>query len=237
MNIAIIFAGGVGKRMNSKAIPKQFLRVHDKPIIIHTIEKFEKCASVDKIIVVCVEEWIGELEKLVKQYALEKISSIVPHGATGQLSIYNGLAEAKNKFGVEDNIAIIHDGVRPIIDSKLITDNINCAIKYGSAISASKVTETIVLREGENIGKTVDRDKSWTAKAPQSFKLSDILECHLDAIAKGNNKYIDSATIMQDYGYSLRIVECDSSNIKITTATDFIVFKAMIEEEERKQIL
>ena len=120
MNIAIIFAGGVGTRMNTKDRPKQFLMVHGKPIIVHTIEKFQEHAEIDGIIVVCVKDWINYMKEMQFRYRLDKIAKIVPGGKTGQLSIYAGLKAAEDIFGVDDNIVLIHDGVRPLIGKQII---------------------------------------------------------------------------------------------------------------------
>ena len=129
MNIAVIFAGGVGRRMNTKDRPKQFLLVHGKPIIVHTIEIFEHHQEIDGIIVVCVEDWIPYMQEMKYRYRLDKIGKIVPGGETGQLSIYNGLCAARDVYGVNDNIVLIHDGVRPLIDERTISDNIHCVQK------------------------------------------------------------------------------------------------------------
>lgn len=234
-NIAVIFAGGVGKRMNNAAMPKQFLTLHGKEIIIHTIEKFENNKNIDCIVVVCVEPWMQHLSNLILKYNIKKVVAIVKNGQTGQESIYNGLQRACELYG-EDNIVLIHDGVRPLIDDELIDKNIESVKKFGSAISCSKVNETVILRDKDTITEVVDRSKSWLAKAPQSFWLKDIIKCHKDARNKGRNDYIDSATIMREYGYSLNIVECSNDNIKITTPTDYYIFKAIFEKEENEQL-
>lgn len=234
-NIAVIFAGGVGKRMNNTSVPKQFLTLHGKEIIIHTIEKFENNAQIDAIVVVCVEPWIDYLNKLLEKFAIKKVVAVVKNGQTGQQSIFNGLSKASELFG-QDNIVLIHDGVRPLINDELIDKNIESVKNYGSAISCSKVNETVILRECDTVNQVVDRSKSWLAKAPQSFVLKDILKCHMDAKSKGENDYIDSATIMREYGYSLNIVECSNDNIKITTPTDYYIFKAIFEKKENEQL-
>lgn len=234
-NIAVIFAGGVGKRMNNNAVPKQFLTLHGKPIIIHTIEKFENCPEIDGIVVVCFEPWINRLEEMLRLAGIEKVVAIVPHGTTGQDSIFNGLQKVNELYN--DAIVLIHDGVRPLIDNTLIIENINSVKKYGSAISCSKVIETVILRDNDEIDEVVDRERSWQAKAPQSFYFHDLYKCHLDARQKGKLDYIDSATLMRDYGFKLQIVECSRDNIKITTPTDYYIFRAIFEKEENEQLL
>lgn len=135
MNIAVIFAGGVGSRMHSKDRPKQFLEMYNKPIIIHTLEYFENHSMIDAIVVVCIKDWIPYLNKLLYKFRIEKVKSVVPGGETGQLSIYNGLKSAKQIAKDEKSIVLIHDGVRPLINEKVISDNIQSVIKYGSATS------------------------------------------------------------------------------------------------------
>ena len=145
MNIGVIFAGGVGSRMHSKDVPKQFLEIHNKPIIIHTLEYFERNDEIDAVVISCVEEWIPFLEKLLYKYRIEKVKKVVRGGATGQLSIYNGLRAAKEVAGDEKSIVLIHDGVRPLISEELLSANIESVKKYGSAITSGIVKETIVI--------------------------------------------------------------------------------------------
>ena len=149
MNIGVIFAGGVGTRMHSRDLPKQFLKIHDKPIIVHTIEHFENCKDIDSVVVVCVKEWIDHLNKLIDSYHLKKIKAVVPGGESGQLSIYNGLVAAKEVAGEEKSVVLIHDGVRPLISSELLARNIECVKKFGSSITSGIVKETIVEIDDE----------------------------------------------------------------------------------------
>ena len=167
MNIAVIFAGGSGTRMNAKDRPKQFLMVHGKPIIVHTIEIFEEHPDIDGIIVVCIEGWIDYMEEMKFRYRLDKIGRIVSGGETGQMSIYSGLKTAAEIYGREDNIVLIHDGVRPLINAQTITDNIESVKVNGSAVTCAPAKETIVFIEPDSaIGDVVPRDHSVIAKAP-----------------------------------------------------------------------
>ena len=120
MNIGVIFAGGVGKRMNSRVKPKQFLNVYGKPIIIHTLEVFDSHPDIDAIVVACLEEWIPYLNELIDKYNLKKVKKVVPGGKSGQESIYHGLLAAEEVAGQERSIVLIHDGVRPMIYKKTI---------------------------------------------------------------------------------------------------------------------
>lgn len=237
MNIGVIFAGGVGSRMHSKDTPKQFLKVHGKPIIIHTLEHFEKNADIDAVVIACVEEWIPHLQDLLYKYRITKVKKVVKGGRTGQLSIYNGLCAAKEIADGEKAIVLIHDGVRPLINSQLLTDNIKCVEKYGSAITAGIVKETIVvIDENGAVQQVPTREFSRVAKAPQSFWLHDILSVHEKALKKDIDNSIDSCTLMKQFGFSLQMVDGPYENIKITTPDDFYTMRAILDAKENSQI-
>lgn len=237
MNIGVIFAGGVGSRMRSKEIPKQFLKVHDKPIIIHTLEYFEKNSEIDAVVIACIEDWIPHLEKLLYKFRIEKVRKIVPGGKTGQLSIYNGLLAAKEVAGDNRAIVLIHDGVRPLINEKLLSDNIAAVKKYGTSVTAGIVKETIVVVDDDGkIMQVPDRAHSRVAKAPQSFYLDDILGVHNRALADGVDNSIDSCTLMKSYGYELHMVDGPYENIKITTPDDYYTMRAILDAKEDSQI-
>lgn len=237
MNIGIIFAGGVGTRMHSKDLPKQFLRIYDKPIIIHTIQHFEKNPLIDAVIVVCVADWIDYFKNQAAQFHLQKIRKIVPGGESGQLSIYNGLVAAKEIAKDEKSIVLIHDGVRPLINSELLTKNIECVKKHGNSITSGIVKETIVEIDDEGGIKTVpDRAHSRVAKAPQCFMLDDILSAHEKALSEGRKDFIDSCTLMKHYGFKLHMTDGPYENIKITTPDDFYTMRAILQVKEDAQI-
>lgn len=237
MNIAVIFAGGSGTRMKTKDKPKQFLLVHGKPIIVHTIEVFEEHPDIDGIVVVCISTWLKHMEELKYRYRLDKIGKIVPGGATGQLSIYNGLVAAAKVYGRDDNIVLIHDGVRPLVDADTISRNIECVKKKGSAITCASTKETFVINDDEGqIDRVPDRKHSWMAKAPQSFYLKEILGLQERAISEGYTNMIDSCTLMRYYGRPLSIVEGSYENIKITTPDDFCMFRALYDARENQQL-
>lgn len=237
MNICVIFAGGIGKRMNSKERPKQFLEIYNKPIIVHTIEHFQNNPLIDAIVVVCVEEWIDYFNQLVFKYRLNKIKSVVPGGETGQLSIYNGLCEADKINDDDDTVVLIHDGVRPLINGDLITQNINDVRKYGSSITSGIVKETIVeIYDDGGIKNVPDRAHSRVAKAPQCFYLKDILSAHNKALESNRTDFIDSCSMMQEYGYKLHMTDGPYENIKITTPDDFYTMRAILQAKEDAQI-
>ena len=237
MNIAVIFAGGVGRRMQTKDKPKQFLMVHGKPIIVHTIELFENNERIDGIVVVCVEDWIPYMEEMKYRYRLDKIGAIVPGGSTGQMSIFNGLEAAERVYGAEDNVVLIHDGVRPLIDEETINNNIDSVIENGSAITCTLAKETVILvDDNDQVSDVPSRSHSRIAKAPQSFWLKEILELERRAISEGYTDMIDSCTLMRHYGKKLSVVIGPNENIKITTPDDFYIFRALYDARENQQI-
>ena len=237
MNIAVIFAGGVGTRMRTNGVPKQFLNVYGKPILIHTLEKFENNENIDAIVISCLKEYIEYLQKMIRKFDITKVRNIVPGGKTGQESIYNGLKAAKGISVDDKDIVLIHDGVRPLIDDELINANINGVKKYGSAITCVECKETIVLRSDEDkIETATDRRNTRVARAPQSFYLNDIYDAHNKAIEDGKENIIDSCTLMKMYGHELYMVKGKSENIKITTPDDYYIFKALLQVKEDSDI-
>lgn len=232
MNIAVIFAGGVGKRMRTGDLPKQFIEVYGKPVIIHTLEKFEQHDDIDAIVISCVKSWMPYMNSLIEQYHIKKVKSVVAGGSTGQESIYNGLVAA-NSIAYEKAIVLIHDGVRPFITAELINDNIASVNEYGSAITTSKVTETILVVDQDGaINEVPERASSRVAKAPQSFWLDDILTVHKKAISEHKNDFIDSCTMMQYYGFKMHLVDGPNENIKVTTPQDIFTMRSVFEARE-----
>lgn len=237
MNIAAIFAGEVGTRMHTKELPKQFLKIHDKPIIIRTLELFEENPEIDMIVIACVENWIGYLNKLISKYNLRKVQRIVKGGKSGQESIYNILKAAEELGDRDKDIVLIHDGVRPLITQKTIFDNITSVKKNGSAITSVKVKETVLIVDNdESITEVPDRATSRLARAPQSFYLDDILSAHEKAISENKFDFIDSCSMLQYYGKKLYLVDGPQENIKITTPDDFYTMRALLDAKENAQI-
>ena len=236
MNIAVIFAGGTGRRMHTTSRPKQFLEYQGKSIIIYTLELFDNHPMIDGIVVACVEDWIPFLEKMLKKFEINKVRRIVPGGETGQESIYKSLVAAKGISESEDDIVLIHDGVRPLITEQTITDNIEMVKTEGSCITCVPATETFVVTQEDGGLEIPTRANSLIARAPQSFYLKDIWGTHERARLEGRNDFIDSCSMMHYYGYKLGRVIGPMENIKITTPTDYFIFKAMVEVHENQQI-
>lgn len=237
MNIAVIFGGGVGTRMHTVSRPKQFLELNGKPIIIYTIELFDNHPNIDGIVVVCIEEWIPFLEKMIKKFEINKVVSIVPGGRTGQESIYKGLCAAEIYAKDDESpIVLIHDAVRPLITEQTITDNIEMVKKEGSCITCVPSIETFIVKNGDGSLQIPKRSDSLIARAPQSFYLKDIISAHRRSIGSGVNDFIDSCSMMSYYGHKLGLVIGPVENIKITTPTDYFVFRAMVKVHENQQI-
>ena len=241
-NIAVIFAGGSGKRMKYD-IPKQFLKVYGKEIIIHTLERFQYNKNIDLIYIGCIESYIDYLKELIKKYNITKVpkNGIVAGGATGQDTIYNILKRV-DEDNPDDSIVLIHDGVRPIIDDEIINDNIESVKKYNSAITVTKAFETpIISKDGESVDEVLNRSIVYTAQAPQSFYLQDILECH-NIIRKttegyNNPKIVDSCSLVKECDKEVHLIEGKRGNIKVTTYDDFAILLANYSANDYIQLI
>ncbi len=236
MNVALIFAGGTGQRMNTRAKPKQFLELYGKPIILYTLEHFEDHPEIDGIMIVCLTNWMDELEHLIKRYDINKVIDIVPGGNTGHESIYNGLSALESRCNPDD-IVLIHDGVRPFITQELISANIAKVKECGTAITVEPAIESIVQSDsGDLIDSVPRRNSMYTAKAPQSFRYGMIWEMYQQA-RKDNRLTIDSAHLLSVYGIQMHTVKSPPNNIKITAPADYYIFRALYEAKENQQIL
>ncbi len=219
-NIVIIVCSGIGKRMNS-SIPKQFIKIKEKPIICYTIDKFENCSNIDEIIVVVNEEYIEFFkENIIIKYGYKKITKIVKGGKERLNSVYNGI----NVVDEKDSIILIHDGVRPFIEEKDIVNIIKKTIKYDACVLGVKVKDTIKVCENNIIKNTPNRDNIWIAQTPQAFKYNIIKKAY-DIAIKENKLATDDASLVEELGYNVIMIEGDYNNIKITTQEDLNFFK------------
>ena len=235
MVYALIFAGGTGYGMGPSLKPKQFLELYGKPVIIYTLEHFENHKDVDGIVVVCLESHINELRRLTERFGISKVLMIVPGGKTGHDSIYNGLAAMKGKVS-DDDIVLIHDGVRPLITEKLITDNIEAVKKYGAAITVEPARESIVQSTDQvKINDVPSRNQMYVAKAPQSFYFKLIYEAY-ERANKDQRKTIDPAHLCSLFNIPMFMVESTKNNIKISVPEDYYMFRALYEAMENQQI-
>lgn len=236
MNIAIIFAGGVGQRLNNgeNSTPKQFLKINDKPIIIRTLELFQTHKDIDKIYISIHPDYYEYMQELVKYYYITKTSGIVNGGKTGQKSIYNALKLAQ-KENPQDSIVLIHDGVRPNITEEVITKNIECTKKNGNAITCTSCFETILISEnGINPEHVPYRKDTYAAQAPQTFHVGEVIEAH-EITRKTNPNYtdiVDTCTLYKTLNKKTFMVKGNRGNIKITTIEDLYILRALIRYKE-----
>lgn len=236
MNIAIIFAGGVGQRLNNgeNSTPKQFLKINDKPIIIRTLELFQTHKDIDKIYISIHPDYYEYMQKLVKYYYITKTAGIVNGGKTGQESIYNALKLAQ-KENPQDSIVLIHDGVRPNITEEVITKNIECTKKNGNAITCTSCFETILISDnGINPEHVPYRKDTYAAQAPQTFHLGEVIEAH-EITRKTNPNYtdiVDTCTLYKTLNKKTFMVKGNRGNIKITTIEDLYILRALIRYKE-----
>lgn len=236
MNIAIIFAGGIGQRLNNgeNSTPKQFLKINDKPIIIRTLELFQTHKDIDKIYISIHPDYYEYMQDLVKYYYITKTVGIVNGGKTGQESIYNALKLAQ-KENPQDSIVLIHDGVRPNITEEVITKNIECTKKNGNAITCTSCFETILISEnGINPEHVPYRKDTYAAQAPQTFHLGEVIEAH-EITRKTNPNYtdiVDTCTLYNTLDKKTFMVKGNRGNIKITTIEDLYILRALIRYKE-----
>ncbi len=235
MATALIFAGGMGQRMNSRSRPKQFLELHGKPIIVYTLEHFEYHPKINGILIVCLEGWIHELKGMLERFGIRKVIGIVPGGSTGHDSIYNGLAALEGRIP-EDEVILIHDGVRPLINGELISENISAVELYGTAITSEPERESVFRSgNGNDINDVPPRAEMFVAKAPQSFRYGDIYALYKRGQEDGF-KSIDSVHLCRNYGVPMHMLRSTPNNIKITEPADYYVFRALYEALENQQI-
>lgn len=235
MNIAAIFAGGIGSRMTSASIPKQFLEIHGTPLIVHTIQHFQDHPEIDRIAVSILPAWRDRFSRLVARYELTKVNWIVDGGATGQESRHRALRVIANECP-GDAVVLVHDGVRPLIDAELISANIRSVREHGPTVTSTKFNETIIWSEEDVVNDVIPRDHLYVAQAPQSLRLDTALEIYDRAVVEGEHDSIDTCSLLRRYGHTIRRVDGPRSNIKITTAEDFYVCRAFFDVIERNQI-
>ena len=227
-NIALIIAGGVGARMNQD-IPKQFINVNDKPVIVYTMEAFQKHHEIDAIEIVCLDGWHDVLRAYAKQFGIAKLENIVSGGVNGQDSIRNGLEDIAKRHNDKNDIVLIHDAIRPMIEADVITDNIRVCRKFGNAITVIPCTAAM-LKTSDNImsDEQVPRDNLKITQTPQAFFINDILSAHKEALSKGITNSVASCTMYIELGKRLYMSKGSGKNIKLTTTEDIEIFKALL---------
>ncbi len=225
--IALIIAGGKGVRMHQD-IPKQFLEVNKKPVIIYTLEAFEKHPEIDVIVVVCLSGWEQILSEYAKQYRITKLKYIVTGGETGQESIKNGLFEIEKHFS-KDDIVLIHDAIRPLVSPEIISDCIKVTLKCGCAITAIPCVEAMIqTKDGFRSTGSYPRDGLKRTQTPQGFRLGEICEVHREAMKRGVINSVASCTLMIEMGKQVFFSVGSEKNLKLTTVDDIEIFQALL---------
>ena len=235
MNIAIIIAGGVGSRMGQD-IPKQFINVYDKPIIIYTLEGFQNHPLIDAIEVVCIDGWHNVLWAYAKQYGIDKLKWIVSGGKTGQESIRNGVYNLEDKADADD-IVIIHDGIRPLVEETVLSDVIVKCNQYGNAVTSMPYNEQIFVIDNEiSTTKYIPRETLRRVSTPQAYKFKKLDEKYHEAFEKGIGIHGSSYTntMMVELGERLYFAVGSDKNIKLTTTDDLELFKGYLKAQNRK---
>lgn len=232
MNIALLTAAGTGTRMHQD-IPKQFIHVDNKPVIIHTMEAFQKHPSIDAIIVVTLESWTDVLWAYAKQFNITKLQWVVPGGETGQESIRNGLNKLKEVFPDEEVIVTVHDGNRPLVSSEVISDNLATFARYGNAVAVIPCVEVVFESEdGLSSHISTEREKLFRTQTPHTYKLDDLLWAHEEAKKRGITGTAASCMLMKELGREAYFSKGSEENLKITTLDDLRIFKALLHTQQ-----
>ena len=229
MNIAMIIAGGKGSRMNQD-IPKQFLNIHDKPVIVYTMQAFQKHPEIDAILIVCLDGWQEILKAYAHQFNITKLRWVVTGGKNGQESIHRGLTELEKECK-KDDLVMVHDGIRPNVSQEIISNSIAECTLHDSAITVIPCAEAMLLREEENgtsAKALISRDALARKQTPQTFPLSKLLWAHDEAKKRGITNSTASCTLMVELGEKVYFCPGSEKNIKITTTEDIEIFKALL---------
>ena len=227
VNIGLLIAGGTGNRMHQD-IPKQFITVNERPVIVYTLEAFEKHPEIDAIAVVCIEGWEQVLWAYAKQFNITKLQYIVAGGKNGQDSIRNGVYELEKHFD-KDDIVLIHDAIRPMVSAEIISDNIRVAREYGNAITVIHCAEAMMQTEDGMVSVgSYPRDRLKRTQTPQAFKIGDICDLHRRALEAGITNSVASCTLKIEMGEQVYFSAGSEKNIKLTTVEDIDIFKALL---------
>lgn len=232
MNIALIIAAGSGHRMNQD-IPKQFINVYDKPVLIYTLESFQRHPLIDAIEVVCLDGWQNILWAYAKQFDITKLKWIIDGGKTGQESIRNGVFYLEEKCN-DNDIIVIHDGIRPLVDDTVLSDVIIKCQQYGNAVTSMPYNEQIFKVKSENTtSEYIPRETLRRVSTPQAYKFGKLDWAYHEAFKKGIGIYGSSYanTMMVDLGETLYFASGSDKNIKLTTKDDLEIFKAYLKME------
>ena len=235
MNVALLTAAGSGTRMHQD-IPKQFIHVDNKPVIIYTLEAFQRHPSIDAIIVVTLDSWSSVLWAYAKQFNITKLKWVVPGGDSGQESIRNGLKKLREEL-VDEDVVMIHDGNRPLISSEIISDSLATFAKYGSAVAVIPCTEVVFESEdGYSSCVSTKREKLCRTQTPHTYTLGNLLNAHKKAMELGIKNTAASCMLMKELGEMTYFSKGSEENIKITTLEDLRIFKALLNTRQESWI-
>lgn len=233
MNIALIIAGGTGERMHQD-IPKQFLNVDDKPVIIYTLEAFQNHPDIDSIYVVCLNGWQEILKAYARQFNLDKLECIVEGGLNGQDSIRNGVYAIAEKYQ-ENDLILVHDAIRPMLSAEIISDNIVKCKKFGNAITVIPCMEAMLKSENHAISEeTVLRDSLFRAQTPQTVSVGEAVWLHQEALKRGITNSVATCTLLIELGKKVYFAKGSEKNIKITNTDDIEMFRALLSLKKNK---
>lgn len=226
-NVGLLIAGGAGNRMHQD-IPKQFITVNERPVIVYTLEAFEKHPEIDAIGVVCIESWEQVLWAYAKQFNISKLKYVVPGGKNGQDSIRNGVYELEKHFD-KDDLVLIHDAIRPMVSAEIISDNIRVAREFGNAITVISCAEAMMQTEDGVVSTgSYPRDRLKRTQTPQAFRIGDICDLHRRALEAGITNSVASCTLKIEMGEQVYFSAGSEKNIKLTTIEDIDIFKALL---------
>ncbi len=226
-NVALIIAGGAGNRMHQD-IPKQFITVNERPVIVYTLEAFERHPEIDAIGVVCIAGWEQVLWAYAKQFNISKLQYVVPGGENGQGSIRNGVFELEKHFAPEDFV-LIHDAIRPMVSADIISDNIRVAREHGNAITVIPCAEAMIQTEDGLVSAgNYPRDRLKRTQTPQAFRIGEICDLHRRALEAGITNSVASCTLKIEMGEEVYFSHGSEKNIKLTTVEDIDIFKALL---------
>ncbi|MBO4591040.1 MAG: 2-C-methyl-D-erythritol 4-phosphate cytidylyltransferase [Eubacterium sp.] len=227
MNIALIIAGGSGQRMGQD-IPKQFITVNEKPVIVYTMEAFQNHPEIDAIAVVCIEGWENVLWAYAKQFNITKLKHVIHGGDNGQGSIRNGVYELEKHYD-KDDIVLIHDAIRPMVSAEIISDCLVKTVKFGNAITVIPCAEAMLQTDDGKVSVgSYPRDRLKRTQTPQGFRLDKICDLHRRALDAGITNSVASCTLMIEMGEQVHFSLGSEKNIKLTTVEDIDIFKALL---------
>lgn len=226
MNYAVVLAGGVGSRMNTEGLPKQYIEVNEKPVIIYTLEQVERCPLIDRIVIVAADEWTEQISKWNTQYHITKHWGFASPGRSRQASTLNGLDVCMKGNPCDDDVVIVHEAVRPLASVDLITKCVETAIEYGGCIPVLPMQYAVYGSEnGTYISSFWDRSALFVGQAPEAFRLKEYTQLNHSCTAEELDLYVGGSQLVHQYGLPVRMIPGIEANFKLTTKSDLELFK------------